>query len=172
MGIGRYVLAGVIATTLATAACTAVAGADRVAAPAAVVATDQSAQPAPAAGLLPRVDAGSSGPSVAVVGAIEATRGEVDRAAAAEKRAAEEKVEAQAAARRSRAPRPAERGQETTTSHGDCAQRAMAAGTFDPSCSAYQGYLDPGTVAGRAPTSGEIQMQYACEQGLVDEDDC
>ena len=57
-------------------------------------------------------------------------------------------------------------------SDGDCAQRAMAAGQFDPSCAAYQGYLDPGTLPGRAPTSGEIQMQYACEQGLVPRSDC
>lgn len=48
----------------------------------------------------------------------------------------------------------------------------MQAGRFDPSCSEYQGYLDPGTAAGREPTSGEIQMQYLCEQGVVPRSQC
>jgi len=39
----------------------------------------------------------------------------------------------------------------------------MAVGRFDPSCPEYQGYLDPGG-AGRGPTSGEIQSQYARQQ--------
>lgn len=169
MSIGRYVLAAVIATTtIVTAACTVASGADRVAAePAAPLASNQSA---PAAKPLHRVDAGSSGPRVAVDEAIEATRRELDRVAAAEKKAAEER--AQAATRRSRGPQPAEKAQATKKSDGDCAQLAMAAGQFDPSCSAYQGYLDPGTPVGRAPTSGEIQMQYACEQGLIPKSDC
>lgn len=53
-----------------------------------------------------------------------------------------------------------------------CAEAAMQAGRFDPSCDEYQGYLDPGTAAGRAPTSGETQMQWACEQGLVPQSEC
>lgn len=166
MSIGRYALAGVIAATFATGACTAASGADRVTLePAAPLAVRQSA---PVASLLPRADAGSSTLSVAANEAIEAIR----EAAAAEKKAAEEKAQAQEAAKHDQAPQPAEKAQATKKSGGDCAQQAMAAGQFDPSCSAYQGYLDPGTSAGRAPTSGEIQMQYACEQGLVPESDC
>ncbi|MFP5068503.1 hypothetical protein ACLFMI_02385 [Pseudonocardia nantongensis] len=167
MSIGRFALAGVIAATFTTAACTAASGADRVDLEPAVPLAGQSA---PAASLLPRVDAGSSSLSVAVGGAIEATQRERDRAAAAEK-AAEERAEAQEAAKRSQAPRSAEKG-ATKKPGGGCAQQAMAAGQFDSSCSAYQGYLDPGTSAGRAPTSGEIQMQYACQQGLVPKSDC
>ena len=158
MGIGRHVLVAAVAATLAASACSAASGADRVALePAAPSATSSSA---PAAGLLPRVDAGSSGLRSAVDEAIVATH---DRVAAAERRAQE-------AARRSEDPDPA--GAARATSDAGCAQRAMAAGQFDPSCAAYQGYLDPGTSAGRAPTSGEVQLQYACEQGLVPEDDC
>lgn len=48
----------------------------------------------------------------------------------------------------------------------------MQADRFDPSCSEYQGYLGPGTAAGREPTSGEIQAQYACEQGLIQRSQC
>ncbi|WP_075294925.1 MULTISPECIES: hypothetical protein [unclassified Pseudonocardia] len=170
MGIGRYVLAGVIATTLVSVACTAASGADRVAAESTTpLAVNQSV---PAAALLPRLDAGSSSLSATVAGAIEAVRREVDRAAAAEKKAAEEKAQAQEAARRGQVRQPTDKTRETRKSGGNCAQRAIAAGKFDPSCSAYQGYLDPGTLAGRAPTSGEIQMQYACEQGLVPKSDC
>lgn len=168
MSIGRYVLAAVIATSLVTAACTAASGADRITAePAAPLTTNQSA---PAARLLPRADAGSSSLKLAVDEAIGATRKELDRVVAEEKKAAEER--AQEAARRSRDSQPAEKAQATTKSGGDCAQQAMTAGQFDPSCSAYQGYLDPGTSAGRAPTSGEIQMQYACEQGMIAKSDC
>jgi hypothetical protein len=54
----------------------------------------------------------------------------------------------------------------------DCAARAMAAGRFDPSCPDYQGYLDPGTKAGRAPTSGEMQMMYLCKEGRVPRSEC
>lgn len=153
MGIGRYALAGVVAATLTTAACTAASGAGRVVPePATPSAAGRSA---PAADLLPRLDGGSSGLSTAVDGAIEAARRESIRAAAAE------------------APAQPAPDRQATRKPGDgCAQQAMAAGRFDPSCSAYQGYLDPGTSAGRAPTSGEIQMQYACRQGLVPESDC
>ncbi len=59
-----------------------------------------------------------------------------------------------------------------TRSSTSCADAAMQAGQFDPSCSQYQGYLDPGTAAGREPTSGEIQAQYACEQGLIPRSEC
>jgi hypothetical protein len=57
-----------------------------------------------------------------------------------------------------RAPVP-----KAATSTAGCAARAMAVGRFDPSCPEYQGYLDPGG-AGRGPTSGEIQSQYARQQ--------
>jgi membrane protein involved in colicin uptake len=43
----------------------------------------------------------------------------------------------------------------------NCAAAAMARGKFDPNCSAYQGYLDPGTSAGRAPSSGDVQREQA-----------
>lgn len=173
MRIGRYALACVIAATFATAACTAASGAERVILEPA--SSSAGGRPAPAAGLLPRIEAGSSGLSVAVDGASEATRRQRDRVAEMEKKAAEEKAQTQEAARQGQAPWSAAEApgrQGTKQSDGDCAQRAMAAGRFDPSCAAYQGYLDPGTLAGRAPTSGEIQMQFACEQGLVPRSDC
>ena len=171
MRIGRYALACVIAATFATAACTAASGAERVTLEPA--SSSAGSGPAPAVGLLSRVDASSSGLSTAAGGASEATRRQRDRVAAMEKKAAEEKEKA--AARQDHAPRSAVEApgrQATKQSAGGCAQRAMAAGRFDPSCSAYQGYLDPGTSAGRAPTSGEIQMQFACEQGRVPRSDC
>ena len=46
------------------------------------------------------------------------------------------------------------------------------AGRFNPSCSEYQGYLDPGTSAGRGPTSGEIQTEWGCEQGYIPASEC
>lgn len=167
MAIGRYVLAVVLAGALATTACSAASGADRVALdPAAPSTTGQSE---PAAGLLPRVDASSSELRAAVTEAIEATR---DRAAAAEKKAAEERAQRRETANRSESPQSAEEPPTTKHSDGGCAQQARTVGQFDPSCSEYQGYVDPGTAAGRAPTSGETQMQYACEQGLVPKSDC
>lgn len=45
-----------------------------------------------------------------------------------------------------------------------CGQRAVTAGVFNAACSEYQGYLDPGVAAGRAPSSGDIQRQ-ACLDG-------
>jgi hypothetical protein len=59
----------------------------------------------------------------------------------------------------------------TTNSSVGCAQRAMAAGKFDPSCPEYQGYLDPGGP-GRGPTSGDIQHQYGCQQGYIPASQC
>ncbi|MEV1295422.1 hypothetical protein [Pseudonocardia sp. NPDC049635] len=165
MGIGRYVLAVVLAGALATAACSAASGADRVALDPAAPST--IGQSAPAAGLLPRVDAGSSELRAAVIEAIATTR---VRVAAAEKKAAEERARTREEASRGEGPQSAEEAE--ATSDGGCAQRAMTAGQFDPLCDEYQGYLDPGAAAGRAPTSGETQMQYACEQGLVPESDC
>lgn len=53
-----------------------------------------------------------------------------------------------------------------------CGQHAVSAGQFDPSCAEYQGYLDPGTVAGRAPTSGEEQHAWGCQQGYIPESEC
>ncbi|MER7435451.1 hypothetical protein ABT341_12155, partial [Pseudonocardia alni] len=55
---------------------------------------------------------------------------------------------------------------------GDRAQRAMVASRFDSSCPAYQSYLDPGSSAGRAPTSGETQLQFLCQKGLVPRSEC
>lgn len=53
-----------------------------------------------------------------------------------------------------------------------CAARAMAQGTFNPACSEYQGYLDPGTAGGRAPTSGEIQRENLCRSGRIPSTEC
>jgi hypothetical protein len=60
----------------------------------------------------------------------------------------------------------------TRPAQSGCAQAAMAAGRFDPSCGEYQGYLDPGTSAGRAPSSGEIQYAYGCQQGYIPKSQC
>jgi hypothetical protein len=60
----------------------------------------------------------------------------------------------------------------STSSSAGCGQRAVTAGKFNPACKEYQGYLDPGTAGGRAPTSGEIQLQYLCETGQVPKSDC
>jgi hypothetical protein len=146
MGMGRFAVAAVVAAVFATSACAAASGAERVTTPESAAAS-VSVPFAPAAGVLSRAE-----PGAAVDAAIVAARRAMDRAAAAEARAAEES--------------------RVRTSGDDCAARAMAAGRFDPSCSAYQGYLDPGTSAGRAPTSGETQMQYLCERGLVPRSDC
>jgi hypothetical protein len=53
-----------------------------------------------------------------------------------------------------------------------CGQRAVTAGTFNPSCREYQGYLDPGTAGGRAPSSGELQLQYLCQTGQAPKSEC
>ncbi|WP_339122680.1 hypothetical protein [Pseudonocardia sp. D17] len=53
-----------------------------------------------------------------------------------------------------------------------CGERAVAAGRFDPSCAEYQGYLDPGTRAGRGPTSGDVQLQNLCRTGQAPASDC
>lgn len=151
MGMGRFAVAAVVAAVFATSACAAASGAEPSTVPEPAVAP-VSARFAPATGVLLRVGPAASVPGAAVDGAITAARRAMDRAAAAEAREAE--------------------GSRATTSGADCAARAMAAGRFDPSCSAYQGYLDPGTSAGRAPTSGETQMQYLCERGLVPRSDC
>lgn len=62
--------------------------------------------------------------------------------------------------------------QPDSGSAGNCAERAMAVGKFDPNCPTYQGYLDPGTIAGRGPTSGEVQSEYWCQQGRIPESQC
>lgn len=49
----------------------------------------------------------------------------------------------------------------STTNGAGCGQRAVTAGVFNPSCSEYQGYLDPGLSGGRAPSSGDIQNAWA-----------
>lgn len=57
---------------------------------------------------------------------------------------------------------PSKRPSTTTKkSSAGCGQRAVAAGKFDPSCSEYQGYLDPGRAGGRGPSSGDLQSEYA-----------
>lgn len=48
-----------------------------------------------------------------------------------------------------------------------CGGRAVGASVFNPACTEYQGHLDPGTRGGRAPSSGELQTQYGCEQGYI-----
>ena len=49
----------------------------------------------------------------------------------------------------------------TTKSSAACGRRAVPAGKFDPSCSEYQGYLDPGRGGGRGPSRGDLQSEYA-----------
>ncbi|GGM80613.1 hypothetical protein GCM10012275_59090 [Longimycelium tulufanense] len=53
-----------------------------------------------------------------------------------------------------------------------CGTRAVAEGVFNPACSEYQGYLDPGTSAGRGPTSGELQFEYGCRMGYIPSAQC
>lgn len=60
----------------------------------------------------------------------------------------------------------------TADTSAGCGRRAVARGVFNPSCSEYQGYLDPGKAAGRAPSSGDIQNEYACEQGQIPASQC
>ncbi|GAB2906405.1 hypothetical protein GCM10027047_00750 [Rhodococcus aerolatus] len=48
-----------------------------------------------------------------------------------------------------------------------CGGRAVSAGIFNPSCSEYQGYLDPGVAGGRAPSSSDIQTKNGCEAGYI-----
>jgi hypothetical protein len=60
----------------------------------------------------------------------------------------------------------------STPEERGCGRDAVASGTFDPSCSEHQGYLDPGEAGGRAQTSGESQLEWACAQGLVPASDC
>ncbi|MCG3755305.1 hypothetical protein [Amycolatopsis sp. Poz14] len=52
-----------------------------------------------------------------------------------------------------------------------CGQRAVNAGKFNPRCKEYQGYLDPGGP-GRPKTSGEIQREWACQQGQLPASEC
>lgn len=60
----------------------------------------------------------------------------------------------------------------TADTETGCGQRAVNRGVFNPACSEYQGYLDPGTRAGRDPTSGEIQFKHGCEQGYIPQSEC
>jgi hypothetical protein len=53
-----------------------------------------------------------------------------------------------------------------------CGLRAVTSGVFNAACAEYQGYLDPGTAAGRAPTSGERQQQHLCESGRAPKSEC
>lgn len=58
------------------------------------------------------------------------------------------------------------------SSGAGCGRRAVTAGVFNPSCSEYQGYLDPGRAGGRAPSSGDRQTEWGCEQGYIPADEC
>ncbi len=58
------------------------------------------------------------------------------------------------------------------SSGAGCGRRAVTAGVFNPSCSEYQGYLDPGRAGGRAPSSGDLQTEWGCEQGYIPADEC
>ena len=49
---------------------------------------------------------------------------------------------------------------------------ARSGGRVQPSCSEYQGYLDPGRAGGRAPSSGDLQTEWGCEQGYIPADEC
>lgn len=59
-----------------------------------------------------------------------------------------------------------------TDSAPGCGQRAVNAGTFNPACSEYQGYLDPGRESGRQPNSGDIQHDWGCQQGYIPKSEC
>jgi hypothetical protein len=86
--------------------------------------------------------------------------------------AKKQQEEAQAAAAAQAAPAAKSQQQQQQTSTAECGERAVERGVFDPTCSEYQGYLDPGTSAGRGPTSGEIQEQYGCQQGYIPQSEC
>jgi hypothetical protein len=53
-----------------------------------------------------------------------------------------------------------------------CGHRAVARGVFNPACSEYQGYLDPGRAAGRAPSSGDLQHDDGCQKGYIPQSEC
>lgn len=67
---------------------------------------------------------------------------------------------------------PAGSGGSAVDTAPGCGQRAVAEGHYDSACQEYQGYLDPGTAAGRGPTSGELQQQWGCQQGYISKDEC
>jgi len=68
---------------------------------------------------------------------------------------------------------PSASSRSTTRSSGaGCGQRAVSVGEFNSSCSEYQGYLDPGRAGGRAPSSGDLQTEWGCEQGYIPADEC
>jgi hypothetical protein len=73
--------------------------------------------------------------------------------------------------RRTATARATSTARPRSTAKPDCARAAMAAGRFDPTCQAYQGYLDPGGPT-RGPTSGEIQTAYGCRQGYIPAAQC
>jgi hypothetical protein len=59
----------------------------------------------------------------------------------------------------------------TDTAAG-CGHRAVARGVFNAACSEYQGYLDPGRAAGRAPSSGDLQHDDGCQKGYIPKSEC
>ena len=91
---------------------------------------------------------------------------------AAVKRAAEQAAAKAAASGAAKAAADKLAAARAATAKTGCGQRAVTVGKFDPSCAEYQGYLDPGTAAGRAPTSGEIQHAYGCQQGYISRSEC
>ena len=105
-----------------------------------------------------------------------AAKAAADKVAAA--RAAAQAVASQAAVKRAAEQAAAKAAADklaaarAATAKTGCGQRAVTVGKFDPSCAEYQGYLDPGTAAGRAPTSGEIQHAYGCQQGYISRSEC
>jgi hypothetical protein len=53
-----------------------------------------------------------------------------------------------------------------------CGHRAVARGVFNPACSEYQGYLDPGRAAGRQPSSSDLQHDDGCQKGYIPQSEC
>jgi hypothetical protein len=53
-----------------------------------------------------------------------------------------------------------------------CGHRAVARGVFNAACAEYQGYLDPGRAAGRAPSSGDLQHDDGCQKGYIPKSEC
>lgn len=65
---------------------------------------------------------------------------------------------------------PSHRTAKTSTTRTTTARPTHRVGSgYDPTDSRYQGADDPGTAAGRAPTSGETQLAWLCSQGMTTE---
>jgi hypothetical protein len=72
-----------------------------------------------------------------------------------------------------RATTTAARATRTAADTGPgCGQRAVSRGVFNPACSEYEGYLDPGRAAGRQPSSSDLQHDDGCQKGYIPKSQC